>query len=718
MLKKFLSFVLAASMLASTTAVMASGESEQSRTLTVEAESLDYVGEGTKKIFGADYVSGGSWICQLGIWDDQTIPFSYEGTMYAFEDGLYTMTITGFFNKLSASVSKMSVTINGTEYGETAFSTPVVIESLQDKDTIVGGNWATTTATVKLRKGENTIVLKPTAVNSSGAYRFCVDKLDFVKTENVKVELEGENISSLRTDLGNIAGGTSQDRGYTDNDGTASGGLWNNFSGATTMEKTFSVSLPIAGKYKITLRGTKMDGASGSWSPYSISDQNGTLNFSNPVDDYRTDETKYMWKRYLHTVETNLAEGVNNFTITVQSGYYTFNGSQYAHMSIDYIDFEYLGTEEYTIPGSIAIDEHSYTNTPSSVMTLDDNAEKSWYYDGGKALVLGGEASAYQSATFEPNLVYKTTVPADGKYTFAINLSIGTIDSTGFSPIKLTVKQGDNTLMDHQYITHETSVKEYLFNAEGWELKEVPQTAVRSYVAKKQFGDIYDYTLLTPFELTKGEVEITLTCDSRRVDSALRWAVVDNMRLTRQFDVSSAKIVGTEDIIGLGDTLSLSVKDMADIDPDGDTTITWSSTNDNILEVAADGTVTAKNFGEAAVCAVVTRGVETNTITGTTIYVVDGTREMIVKRAAINGNSVVIDYIAMQSLKANPAMFIVARFDGNTLAEVKQVSLNEAAPFVFKKKTVDMESSTGNVRVFTWDSIDEMVPVFEAITAE
>lgn len=382
----------------------------------------------------------------------------------------------------------------------------------------------------------------------------------------------------------------------------------------------------------------------------------------------------------------------------------------------------------------VRVNETQETEEPFSTVTIEDNDSSVVYGPNNyNEAVKEGEADGVNDAgkfsggTYtlikpknigEAALTYKSKIGADGPYTLNMDMWIDVNNKSYASPVAVTIKQGDVTIVDNMPIAAADSYTTYTKAEDGTinnaTVECVPTVKNGEKVYTSRWGNaVYRYEWLNKLELTKGDIEISFAALSLKADASEILFGLDVINLVRDKDYENIKIDAASDEIEANKTMQLAAKDQYNslFENDDTATVIWESSNANIFTIDENGLLTAKNPGVATVTLDV-NGVQAKK--DIKVYASDA--KIVVNSVKLDGSNVVVEYVAKGNLDENGVTFIAGRYtsESGALAETKAVKLEGNEPYMIRTERITLDGTDGPIKLFTWVDLNNIKPIFSA----
>lgn len=730
-LKKLLCTVLASAVLMTGTAVMA--DETAASTIKLEGEYFNLSLDGT----ATTPTSNNLFHKETKASNDYTMYYlgteqpEYEAEFYAEEAGTYTMQyLTNLYATTAAETwrTQYKFTLNGTDYDGSLATKLSATPAL-------GVEFATYEISVYLNKGLNTLkftgTTKCTDEANKDRYLLELDYVQFTKVTSYELVIEGENatetnLSGGKENCADASSGKLQFNGvknfpayYTYKTTVATPGIYDMsyVLAANVNQQTWlgplSVTVTQGDK---TLIDNEVITSTGS---YQLADDAEARSCGKSVDGgtlvYNFAGHNFYEYNRLNTVE--LEEGEITVTINV-IGFSKGDNPNVAYVGIDCIKLTKVGDiEVYEKSAKVVIEgENPTTKTNTSMDAV--NADKA----SGGAIGIGATTNLPAYAT------YNATVDYDGDYNLEFVLWL--YEAAHIAPVAVTVKQGDDVIIDDKVIstTGTYTLQEYDADMEEWATQEATTcdvTAKKGSLSATYAGyDVNNFIWKNKVPLKAGNVEVTMRYVGFPYGNTTMFMGIDAITFARDIDYSAVQIkADTEEILD-GSTLQLAVADTCGSaieasDEVGDvTTISWTSSNNNILSVDENGLLTTVNPGIATVTATVEHNGSAATAEKT-FTVMTENEQFVIKSCTLDGNDVVVKYMAKGDISENKITLIAGRFPtsaaNTSLAEVKKAEITGNAPSMYRTARITLDDTTGKIKLFSWKDLDTIAPVFSAI---
>lgn len=684
-LKKLLCTVLAAAMLMTGTAVMADETAESTIKLEGEYFNLRLGGVATTptndNLYHREDSSNDYTLYYLG-----TEQPEYEAEFYAEESGMYTMQyLTNLYAKTAEETwrTQYKFTLNGTDY-DGSLAAKLSTTPAQ------GGEYAIYEISVYLNKGLNTLKFTGTttwtAGDHNGKYQLELDYVQFTKVTVGEIEIAGSGIYY-----------TNKDKVYAEGDEI----------------KTFTFNAPLDGVYKIDWK-TQPHDFNGLWMSTWALAVNGES-----VTDFTRTSGSNASNRAEYSLTVPLSKGENTMTFTL--GECTHNDRAHTYdLYYDYIKMTKVGDIQGKSAKVVIEGEKPTTKTNTSMDAVTaENAS-------GGAVGIGATKNSPASVT------YNATVDYDGDYN--LEFVLWDYEQVWMAPVAVTVKQGDDVIIDDKVIstTGTYTLQEYDEDMKEWATQEATScevTATKGTLSATYGGYAFkNFIWKDKAALKAGNVEVTMSYagmpSGQTGENKVMYMGIDAVTFARDIDYADVQIKADAEEILDGSTLQLAVEDIygsaieANDEVDDVTTISWTSSNNNILSVDENGLLTTVNPGIATVTATVEHN-GTAATAEKTFTVMTANEQFVIKSCTLDGNDVVVKYMAKGDVSNNKITLIAGRFPtsaaNTSLAEVKTAEITGNAPSMYRTARITLDDTTGKIKLFSWKDLDTIAPVFSAI---
>lgn len=670
-LKKLLCTVLASAMLISGTAVMADEPAE----IKFEGEYFNLSLGGKHTAVTDSYIQKGfaEQSNNAGLWVmNEAVP-EFDTEFYINEDGAYKMTfLSNRYAEESAKGwrSQFKFDLNGTEYDGSAAKRVEFAKWLGQ-----GEEYAVYEITVALNKGINSLKFTSTSAwngeANTGKYLLYLDYVKFTPISEISIagtDVYCKNKNSV----------------YTEGDELCE----------------FSFTVPVAGMYEIKWKTQPHDFNQGWMSPWSLKVNNESIsNFTRTSGSAGVTRAEY-------NVTLPLNQGENKITFVLEECTHPDRAHTY-DLYYDYIKCVKTGD---ILPKTTKIVLEGESPKSKVTTSMDPVAGEG---ASGKSVGIGG------AKTIPASVTYASKVDVAGNYN--MKFVLWDYEKEWMTPVAITVKQGDTTVIDK--IPLSSTGKYTLYTVVQGE--NVSESYTCDITAAKESGSVkygsyefYTFNWLDDVALEEGNFELTIDYLGMPNNTTMYFGV-DAITLAREIDYTNVTIKADETEIFKGTTMQLTATDIygSVIEAEEDvTTVTWESSNENILSVDNSGLVTAKNPGKATVTLTVGNDGAATTAE-TEIIVMTQNEKFMIKSVSLEENEVVVKYASKANLNEEKVTLIAGRYPAanTSLSEVQSAEITGDAPNMFRTARIALKSTDGKIKLFSWSDLTDMKPVFNAI---
>lgn len=203
------------------------------------------------------------------------------------------------------------------------------------------------------------------------------------------------------------------------------------------------------------------------------------------------------------------------------------------------------------------------------------------------------------------------------------------------------------------------------------------------------------------------------------------WKIIylDYLSLTPIINVDSATLAASKSTIQIGEQLRVNALNTAGqkLAPELVDSITYSSSDENIAAVNDQGVVTGVNLGSCDITVTVQADGRTY-MDSKKFTVISDIFGLKISEAKVQDGKVLVKYVTTCVPKSGITL-IVGRFDKangvqSALREMQTVSAKTDAVGLYQTVEIPMDSVSGNLELFAWDSIDDMNPVYCKVTVQ
>ncbi len=703
-MKKFLCAAMAALMLMSGMTAMA----DETSAIRLEGEHFDLTVGGVATELTSGVIQS-AWEGQSngkGLYVNTAEVPEALAEFYVPEEGMYTMKyVTNVYASESTKgwQSQYKFTVNGTEFDGS-------LASKLSEDPLTTGTEGVYEITIPLSKGHNSVKLTSTTIKTNdNKYLLYLDYVEFTKSNGVLVECENLSVFNSKRTKAELSGGVA--------------GV---YTSTTNNECEITVNAPMAGYYSVEWCAQKHD-FSGDWmSKWDVYINDTLIDVADL--QFTTSAADGNYRDYKTGAVLN--QGANTIKFVMQFQTYHNRYDLYC----DYIRL--VKAEEPEKSGKIVIEGESYSASEGIAAT--GSVYDSYEYGDlapstdtkhSTTLMSGGQITYFNTTAIPGSLTYKANVDISGNYDMSFDMFAQLANETWVSPMSVTVKQAENVLVDDVILSSDGTYVVYTVEeGDTIQSNEVCDitTDEGTPLYKTQYNNPFKrYSYLDQLALAEGEVEVTLKAVAVRSTDGINadtkgYFGIDAINLVREKDYSEVKIKSATDETTVGKKVQLTAADKYNsIIGADEAEISWTSSNENIAAVDANGLVTAKNPGVTNITLTVAYEGGTATVTKE-ITVTTEAEKFIIKSVSLEGNDVVVKYASMANLDVEDVTLIAGRFPAANaaLSEVKDVKLSGNAPYMYRTERITLDDTTGKIKLFTWTNLTELVPVFSAIEVQ
>lgn len=670
--KKILAGAMAICMLAGS---MSAALAAEDGTIRIEGEW--YQGTNTDLFVKQSNSSASAgYILDVKVVDATGVDFDkylFEYGVCVEKEGFYTITLASY----STTVPAAKLFVNGEEAALT----------------VSGGN---ATATAKLKAGENILgvkVYKGVWNGTKDVVSFILDYIDITRVnEAIVIKKEAEDYDS-----------TANGKKFTSNNWETMENISGNNGarGEATVETSFvyTVTAPESGEYKFLGRNQffninpyvlEVNGKS-----YNVNSSTAVQTATNANGGSVALYDSSLTEKVVLNKGTNTIKIIPNMRST-QKDYW---------LAMDYMTFEYVGAAAGVSAETVyEVQTVSTLNTNNEEMVVA-NATNA---NGGSFVGFDGHKTIDEPVSFTS----KINIAEAG--TYALTFVYGGRTDSNASELKVNIndeKNGDDLV--YTTLTGSTGVDlDKKFNDLYWG-------------SSSRFDglNMYEYTWI--LDLPVGDTKINVQTYKRSFQGDY-FAAYDCYKLKKIGNLDKVEISVADNFLAENATATAAV---VALDTNGasvaeDATITYSSDNENIATVDADGKITAHNPGNASITATVSyKGIENVTKSASTSITVYGEQGVVVLGAKRSEKTVTVRISSVAADKTGTLQLWVAHYgteggELTSLKEIKKIDNSGYLPTIVQeaRATLDMDVAADDaIRVFCWAGGDLVTPCFAAL---